>query len=261
MNGKSSLNFGAVTIALIVINVVVFFGVQMTDNARIYDYNWGSSCKTCADSPNAVYEGEYYICPESAAVRDGYDIKYCEKAENCCSYTQSDSFALVAKYAFEKPWTFITSMFMHGSIEHLLGNMIFLLILGGIVENSAGVRNYLIMYFAAGIFGGVVMLFMAESGFIGDNVMVLGASGAIFGVLAAAAVLRPMELIYIDFIPMPVILVGLFYIGLQVYYILNGGEEGVANGAHLGGAVIGLIFGIYFRKISSKIKGFGSKWG
>jgi len=258
MKRNSFLNFGSITIILVVINVLVFFGIQMQDKTKIYDYNWESNCKHCDNEPNAVYNGEYYICPESAARGNGYNINLCEKAENCCSYTLSDSFALVAKYALEKPWTFITSMFMHGSIEHLLGNMIFLLILGGMVENAIGVRSYLILYFAAGIFGGITMLFMAESGLIEDNVMILGASGAIFGVLAAAAVLKPMELIYIDFMPIPVILVGLFYIGLQVYYILNGGEEGVANGAHLGGAIIGLIFGIYFRKnfgkMFSKIK-------
>ncbi len=241
--------FGIATIALIVLNVVVFFGVQMTDNLKIYDENWTENCTQNKYIPNAMYEGEYYVCPESAARDGGYDINYCTKfPDNACVYTYTDSFSLVGKNASEKPWTFITSMFMHADINHLLGNMLFLFILGGIVEAAIGIRKYLLLYFLAGIFGGITMIFMTSTGFISDNVSILGASGAIFGILAAAAILRPMQTVYVYFLPMPLIIIGLIYIGLQVYYIFMGGEAGVANGAHLGGAIVGIIAAIYLRK-------------
>lgn len=243
--------FGVATIVLILINAVVFFGVQEQDKMKIYDEKWTKNCTQTKHAPNAIDKetGEYYICPESADRGGYYDLNYCKKLpDNPCVYTYSDSFSLVGKNAYEKPWTFITSMFMHTSISHLLGNMIFLFILGGIVENAIGIRRYLLIYFSAGIFGGMIMVYMASTGFISDNVPVLGASGAIFGILAAAAILRPMQIIYIDFIPLPLIVVGLLYIGLQVYYILMGGEAGVANGAHLGGAIVGIIAAIYLRK-------------
>lgn len=241
--------FGIATIVLILINVVVFFGIQETDKMKIYDEKWTKNCTPTKYTPNAIYKGVYYVCPESAATDGGYYIDYCKKlSANPCIYTYADSFSLVGKNAYEKPWTFITSMFMHTNISHLLGNMIFLFILGGIVENVIGIKRYLLIYFSAGIFGGMIMVYMASTGFISDNVPVLGASGAIFGILAAAAILRPMHIIYIDFIPLPLIVVGLLYIGLQVYYILIGGEAGVANGAHLGGAIVGIIAAIYLRK-------------
>lgn len=239
--------FGIATVLLILINVIVFFGVQMPDKVKIYDKNWTENCSNYA--ANAIYKGEYYMCPESAATNGGYFIEQCEKIpEDLCIYTYTDGFSLVGKNAFENPHTFITSMFMHGSLGHLLGNMIFLFILGGIVEGAIGMRKYLLMYFLAGIFGGIVMFFMTSVGFIDNNVPILGASGAIFGVLAAAAIFKPMYIIYIYFVPMPLIVIGLIYTGLQVYYILIGGEAGVANGAHLGGAIIGLIMGLYFRR-------------
>lgn len=244
--------FGIVTVALILINVIVFFGVQMQDNMKIYDEDWTENCTKNSYTPNAIYKGEYYVCPESAATEGGYLIDRCEKIpEDACIHTYTDGLSLVGKNAFGKPYTFITSMFMHANINHLLGNMIFLFILGGIVESAIGMRKYLLLYFLAGIFGGIIMVFMTSIGFISDNVPILGASGAIFGVLAAAAVLRPMHIIYIDFIPMPLIVIGLIYIGIQVYYILIGGEAGVANGAHLGGAIIGLIMALYFKKTLS----------
>ncbi len=248
--GKGLLSsFGNATIVLIILNVAVFFGVQMTDNLKIYDENWTENCTQNKYTPNAIYDGEYYVCPESAYGEGGYDINYCTKfPDNACVYTYTDSFSLVGKNASEKPWTFITSMFMHVDITHLLGNMLFLFILGGIVEAAIGIRKYLLLYFLAGIFGGITMIFMTSIGFISDNVSILGASGAIFGVLAAAAILRPMQTVYVYFLPVPLIVIGLIYIGLQVYYIFIGGEAGVANGAHLGGAIVGIIAAIYLRK-------------
>jgi len=248
-------SFEIATIVLIILNVAVFFGVQMTDNMKIYDINWEENCTQTKSTPNAIYDGEYYVCPESAASGGGYNIDYCKKIpDSACIYTYTDGLSLVGKNASEKPWTFITSMFMHADINHLLGNMLFLFILGGIVEATIGIRKYLLLYFLAGIFGGITMIFMTSTGFVSDNVSILGASGAIFGILAAAAILKPMQTVYVYFLPVPLIVIGLIYIGLQVYYIFMGGEAGVANGAHLGGAIVGIIATIYLRK---KIKDEG----
>lgn len=249
MSREFSLSFGIATIVLIILNVVIFFGVQVPDNLKIYDEKWTENCTQTTYTPNAIYEGKYYVCPESAAREGGYDINYCKKIpDDACVYTYTDGFSLVGKNAFEKPWTFITSMFMHVDVNHLLGNMLFLLVLGGVVEAAIGIRRYILLYFLAGIFGGITMIFMTSTGFISDNVPILGASGAIFGILAAAAILKPMQMLHIYFVPVPLIVVGLIYIGLQVYYILIGGEAGVANGAHLGGAIVGIIAAICLRK-------------
>ncbi|NCT01109.1 MAG: rhomboid family intramembrane serine protease [Candidatus Altiarchaeum hamiconexum] len=245
--------FGIATIVLIVMNVIVFFGVQMTDELKIYDINWAENCTKNKYTANAVYNEEYYACPKSATRDGGYDIDYCKKiSDDACIYTYTDGLSLVGKNASEKPWTFITSMFMHVDLNHLFGNMLFLFILGGIVEAAIGIRKYLLLYFLAGIFGGITMIFMTSVGLVSDNVSILGASGAIFGVLGAAAILRPMQIIYIYFLPMPLIVIGLIYIGLQAFYIFTGGEAGVANGAHMGGAIVGIIAAIYLRNKAKK---------
>jgi len=220
----------------------------MPDKMKIYDINWEKKCNATKYTANAIYKGEYYVCPESAEINRGYNINYCKKLpDNPCVYTYTDGFSLVGKNAFEKPWTFITSMFMHIDLNHLLGNMLFLFVLGGIVEAAIGMRKYLILYFLAGILGGITMIFMTSIGLVSDNVSILGASGAIFGILGAAAILRPTHTIYVYFLPVPLIVIGLIYIGLEGVHILSGGQAGVANGAHLGGAIVGIIAAIYLR--------------
>ena len=71
--------FGIATIVLIVMNVIVFFGVQMTDELKIYDINWAENCTKNKYTANVVYNEEYYACPKSATRDGGYDIDYCKK--------------------------------------------------------------------------------------------------------------------------------------------------------------------------------------
>ena len=246
--------FGIATIILILINAGVFYGIQMQDTAKIYDSKWGSDCNVCTFQPNAVYEGEYYVCPKSAETSGGYNIDLCQKAPaNCCVNTKTDKYSLIPKFALEAPWTFITSMFMHGSTGHLLGNMIFLFFIGGMLEQLIGWRRFLAVYFVSGLIGGLLVLF-----FIPEYTSVVGASGAIFGVLGALVILRPWEIIYFDFIPVPVIIFGGFYVlinllammgyPLAVAYV----GEGVAYSAHFGGAIGGIAFGLYARFVEKK---------
>ncbi|MFN3527992.1 MAG: rhomboid family intramembrane serine protease, partial [Candidatus Altarchaeaceae archaeon] len=143
-------SFGIVTIALILINVIVFFAIQVPDKPY-YTLEWTTDCKKCGPVV-AEYKGEKYLCPHYACDEKECNIDKCEKLSECCVRKKSDRLSLIPKFALQEPWLFITSMFMHANIEHLLGNMIFLFILGGIVENIIGRRNYIILYFAAGIF-------------------------------------------------------------------------------------------------------------
>lgn len=241
--------FGIVTIILILINAGVFYGIQMQDTEKIYDLEWGNDCIVCKQEPNAIYEGEKYICPKSAETAGGYNIEYCQKApENCCYHTKTDQYSLIPKFALEKPWTFITSMFMHGGSGHLLGNMIFLFFIGSMLERLIGWWRFLSIYFVSGLIGGLLVLF-----FIPEFTSVVGASGAIFGVLGALVILRPWESIYIYFMPMPLIIFGGFYVLINLLAMVGYPMavaylgEGVAYSAHFGGAIGGIIFGLYFR--------------
>jgi|TARA_Y100000034_G_C6814493_1_gene366294 hypothetical protein len=150
----------------------------------------------------------------------------------------SDYFVLVSKMVLFRPWTMVTHAFMHGSFSHLLYNMFALAIFGTILERIIGSKWFLIVYAAAGIASALVSL-----PFYGA---VIGASGAIFGILGMLAVLRPKMMVWVFGFPMPMALAAVFWgfgdlVGLFV-------PSATAHAAHLAGLVVGLAFGFYFYK-------------
>ena len=146
-------------------------------------------------------------------------------------------------------WTFVTSMFMHGGLFHLFANMFTLIFIGSFVERLLGKKRYFWFYMAAGIFA--ALLFVALSFIFSSdyNQFAVGASGAIFGLIGLLMVLTPNLSVYIMFIPIPVkmkyaapgILVVLWLISLA-------GNVPIGNTAHLGGFVLGIIYGFYLKK-------------
>lgn len=150
----------------------------------------------------------------------------------------TDNLALVSAEALQKPWMFLTSIFLHGGLEHLLYNMFALALFGSILEKIIGGRNFLTIFFVSGLLASFGSFFFYEAS--------LGASGAIFGLLGALAVLRPKMIIWLYGIPMPMFfaifiwaagdLIGLFY------------PSGIANAAHLAGLAVGIAFGLKLRK-------------
>jgi membrane associated rhomboid family serine protease len=152
--------------------------------------------------------------------------------------------------------TLITSMFMHGGLAHLGGNMLYLWIFGDNLENTMGHKRYLIFYLLCGILASLCHVFTTV--FMDHSVLIpsLGASGAISGVLAGYMLLYPSRRVYIwvflGTIPVPAFLsVGIWFI-FQVVNGLGalGGEEagGVAYAAHIGGFIAGLILVKFFVK-------------
>jgi len=145
--------------------------------------------------------------------------------------------------------TLFTSMFMHGGIAHLLGNMMFLWIFGDNIEDAMGHVNYLLFYLLCGVLAGLSHVFSTV--LLGQNLLIpsLGASGAISGVLGGYILLFPRRgvhiWIFLFVITVPAFLaVGIWFV-FQVSNGLGmlGGEEasGVAYAAHIGGFVFGLL--------------------
>ena len=95
----------------------------------------------------------------------------------------TNDFALVSSQASAEPWTFVTSMFLHGDVLHIGYNLIALFIFGLILESVIGSRRLLAVFFGTGILAGFVSIFFYNA--------VIGASGAIFGIIGTLAVLRP----------------------------------------------------------------------
>lgn len=140
---------------------------------------------------------------------------------------------------------FLTSMFLHSSVLHLMGNMLFLWIFGDNVEDYLGHFEYLLFYLVCGVGAGVAHTITNFH----SNLPALGASGAISGVMGAYLVLYPrsrvLTLIFIFLVPVPaVIILGWWFIlqflqGVQSLGMRAAG--GVAWWAHIGGFLLGMF--------------------
>lgn len=142
------------------------------------------------------------------------------------------------------PWlTLLTAMFLHGSLFHLLGNMLYLWIFGNNVEDFLGPIRYLLFYFICGLAASLTHVAFHPA----SRVPMIGASGAIAGVLGAYFILFPgakvltlvFFFLFIRIIPIPAGLVlGLWFL-MQVLNVGLGG--GVAWFAHIGGFMVGIL--------------------
>ncbi len=143
--------------------------------------------------------------------------------------------------------TLLTSMFMHGGIAHLFGNMLFLWVFGDNIENLLGRGRYLIFYLVCGVIASLAHVFMNTTG---ANALVasLGASGAISGVLGGYLLSFPRRnvrvIAFYNVLTVPAIVaVGIWFV-MQViggFGTSTDGEGGVAYAAHIGGFIAGLV--------------------
>jgi membrane associated rhomboid family serine protease len=147
-------------------------------------------------------------------------------------------------------FSILTSIFMHGSLWHLLGNMLFLWIFGNNIEDYLGKVKFIIFYFLAGLGASLVhVLFHFNS-----LIPVIGASGAVSGVMGAYLVLYPNAkirtlvfiFIFITFIDLPAFLFLIVWFIFQFLYA--GAGSGIAWMAHVGGFVIGILLIKQIRK-------------
>jgi len=146
------------------------------------------------------------------------------------------------------PFTILTSMFLHGGLVHIASNMLFLWIFGNNVEDALGRARFVLFYVACGIAAALVQV--VASAVTGDiEVPMVGASGAIAGVLAAYMVLFPharvtalvIVVFFIRVIPVPAgWFIGLWF-ALQILQVIFGGSTGVAVFAHVGGFIAGYV--------------------
>jgi membrane associated rhomboid family serine protease len=147
--------------------------------------------------------------------------------------------------------TTVTSMFIHGGVLHVAGNMLYLFIFGAAVEYRMGASRYLIFYLTAGIAAAIATVWIAPA----SSVPVIGASGAIAGVLGAYFILYPRGriltilpiFIFVQFIEIPAVIYLLLWFAVQLYAGLEEGGRagmgGVAWWAHVGGFMFGVALG------------------
>ena len=140
-------------------------------------------------------------------------------------------------------WNYITFQFLHGGPMHLIFNMIGLYFLGMVLEKAWGARTFVTFYFACGVFAGICHVLATFAG--GDNpgIPLLGASGGVYGIVVACAILFPQIRLILLFFLVPIRFAAILFLGVAVYYILQGGAGGgVAHAAHLGGAVMAAVW-------------------
>ncbi len=146
--------------------------------------------------------------------------------------------------------TLLTSMFMHGGLAHLFGNMLFLWVFGDNLENRLGHARYTAFYLACGVLAGIAHV--ASTVVLGGDPLIpsLGASGAISGVLGGYMLLYPRRRVLLLMLNMIMPVRALTAIGIWFAFqfisglgALGGGAQkgGVAYGAHIGGFLAGLV--------------------
>jgi membrane associated rhomboid family serine protease len=200
-----------------------------------------------------------------------------------------------------KPWQFITYMFMHGGIMHILFNMLGIAMFGSALEHFWGVKKFIFFYISCGIGAAALHLgiqyyfyydvigTLTQSGYNKTDILallnqgkynqewlqyiterqfnnfmqgyfspMLGASGALYGIIVAFAFMFPNAELMLIFFPIPIkakyFVPGLLcydlFFGLKGQSIFGFGDDGIAHFAHLGGALIGFIMMWYWRKNS-----------
>ena len=141
-----------------------------------------------------------------------------------------------ALYNYEY-WRFLTSIFLHGSTIHLLYNLFALALFGSILEKFIGGKKFLLVFFLSGIFANIIAINFYDSS--------LGASGAIYGILGALTILRPLMVVWAFGLPMPMFIAAILWTIGAVLGIFM--PSNIGHIAHLSGIFIGVLFGIILR--------------
>ena len=167
------------------------------------------------------------------------------------------------------PWQFITYMFMHGNFSHLFFNMFALWMFGYALENYWGSKRFLVYYLITGVGAaliqtGVLALEIrsmtaelppfAAQHYI-NQIVTVGASGAVYGILLAFGMCFPNVPIFLYFFfPIKAKWFVIIYGVIELFAGIGGTADGVAHFAHLGGMIFGLLLILYWRKHGSRIR-------
>jgi membrane associated rhomboid family serine protease len=298
LTGKISWrNPPAVTILIILINCLVYFFFQDGDRQRLYEaeqyyFNSGlaqieiplyvkyrsrpAGNRSASNGPPLADEDDYaqayrqiesdagflYLLDKGRIVtEDNPDYAYWLHRHRI--YNDMLQSVVTRRYGFRPAFpyltTFFTYMFLHGSFGHLLGNMVFLWIVGCVLEAGCGRSLFVLVYVLGGVFA-VVVYWLA---YMQSTMPLVGASGAIAGLMGAYTVLFGMKKVnifyslgfYFNYLKVPAIILLPIWIGKEVFQLRFGTVGQVAYMAHIGGLASGALMGVlirYFFKLSGR---------
>ncbi|OYT52971.1 rhomboid family intramembrane serine protease [Candidatus Bathyarchaeota archaeon ex4484_135] len=160
--------------------------------------------------------------------------------------------------ALQDLYTLVTSMFTHADLLHIIGNMLYLHIFGDNVEDVLGRARFVIFYFLCGFAAAFTHVLMCSLTGVGLDIPIVGASGAISGILGAYVVFFPRAriLTFVSYQPYPIQVKAVYYIMVWFIYqavwamavLTMGLQVSVAFWAHIGGFLAGLFFGFLFKE-------------
>ena len=147
----------------------------------------------------------------------------------------------LAVWNFENPhfevWQLLTAQFIHGGIFHILGNMLALLSLGPLVEDSIGTNKFIWYYLLCGIVGNILQSFFSTG-------PAVGASGAVWGVVMMFSLISPNSKLSLFLLPIGIkskYLIGVLF-AIELFCCIFGSSDGIGHFAHIGGALAGILF-------------------
>jgi membrane associated rhomboid family serine protease len=165
------------------------------------------------------------------------------------SDTITNALLLVPALGLQRPWSFITYMFLHGSLGHIFWNMLSLFFFGPRLEARLGGGSFLGLYFTSGIMGAVLSIPFTP------YAPIIGASGAVYGVMLAYAMFWPRDQILIwGIVPVEARYLVLFMTALSLFGGFSPSGGGIAHFAHLGGFAGGYLFLKAMRRGSGSAK-------
>jgi rhomboid family protein len=228
------------TIALIAINIAVFLSEPILPSGR-------------TQAEQVVTQARYFACHGAVP----YEVTHGRRSIDALAQgvrfetAQDNAYAeLEGSCPHKNVWlSILTSMFLHGSIAHIGFNMLFLWVFGNNVEDRLGKIRYIIFYLLCGVAAAYAQSFV----FPGSAIPLVGASGAIAGVLGAYMLMFPrapiLTWVFFFIIPVPAfVMIGVWFL-LQLTSSLGSvsGDTGVAYMAHVGGFLAGMLLLIVLR--------------
>lgn len=149
-------------------------------------------------------------------------------------------------------WILLTSTFSHNMFLHIFLNMYVLHSFGSVVLQTVGLKSFLNFYFIAGIFSSFCHAYVSAFFLGSPELPALGASGAIAGIILLFSLIYPKEkILLLGIIPLPAIWGAIAFIGLDIWGLIeqaHGSGLPIGHGAHLGGAIAGIIYYLYLRR-------------
>ncbi len=247
-----------VTAGLIVACVLVYFWVQPPASGAMVDLSANRFTYSKAAIPEELTSGEPATVREVFGANPGAAVS----CEGVTTARQGERIQLQGDFeaaCFPEKSVYLamlTSLFLHGSVAHLAFNMLFLWIFGNNLEDRWGRVRFVLFYLAAGVAATLAFVITSPS----SVVPLIGASGAIAGVMGAYLVLFPrakiLGLVFIIPVPLP----AWVFLGFWFLSQFLGGSDGVAYAAHVGGFVFGMAVGALVRTTTPKPPDFAPTW-